>query len=57
MGYSPQWEVPDEYYSIPLGKASIEREGSQVTVLCYGTMVHVAREAAKLSNIDAEIMI
>ena len=52
----PKGEVPEEYYSIPIGEASIEREGSQLTVLCYGTMVHVAREAVKLSGIDAEII-
>ena len=43
----PKGEVPEEYYSIPLGEASIEREGSQLTVLCYGTMVHVC---GKLQN-------
>ena len=52
----PKGEVPEEYYSIPLGQAAIERAGNQVTVLTYGTMVHVAREAAELSGIDAEVI-
>ena len=52
----PKGEVSDEYYSIPLGQASIERAGSKVTVLAYGTMVHVTREAAIASGIDAEVI-
>ncbi|RQP17195.1 MAG: alpha-ketoacid dehydrogenase subunit beta, partial [Brucella intermedia] len=35
-------DVPEGYYTVPLGKAAIRREGSDVTVLAYGTMVHVA---------------
>ena len=38
----PDSEVPEGYYSIPLGKARIVREGAALTVLAYGTMVHVA---------------
>eukprot|EP01037_Dinobryon_pediforme_P016703 gene16703-16882_t len=38
----PMGEVPDGYYKVPLGKAAIAREGTAVTVLAYGTMVHVA---------------
>ena len=36
-------EVPEGRYIVPLGKAAVRREGKGVTVLCYGTMVHVAR--------------
>jgi len=49
-------EVPEEYYSLPLGKAEIRRAGEQVTVLAYGTMVYVAEAAAKETGIDAEII-
>jgi 2-oxoisovalerate dehydrogenase E1 component beta subunit len=49
-------EVPDGYYKIPLGKANIAREGQAVTVLAYGTMVHVAKAAAEESGIDAEVI-
>jgi 2-oxoisovalerate dehydrogenase E1 component beta subunit len=49
-------DVPDGYYKIPLGKANIVREGEAVTVLAYGTMVHVALAAAIESGIDAEVI-
>jgi 2-oxoisovalerate dehydrogenase E1 component beta subunit len=50
----PKSEVPDGHYSLPLGKASIVRKGLEITVLAYGTMVHVALAAIKDSAIDAE---
>ncbi len=40
-------EVPEEYYTIPLGKAAVVREGEDVTVIAYGAMVHTALDAAK----------
>lgn len=49
-------EVPEDYYKIPLGKAAIRREGTEVTVLAYGTMVYVAQAAADAFGIDAEII-
>jgi 2-oxoisovalerate dehydrogenase E1 component beta subunit len=52
----PASEVPEDYYRVPLGKASIAREGNDVTVLAYGTMVHVALAAANDSGVDAEII-
>ncbi len=52
----PASEVPESYYKIPLGKANIVREGEAVTVLAYGTMVHVALAAAAEAGIDAEII-
>ncbi len=52
----PASEVPEGYYKIPLGKANIVREGEAVTVLAYGTMVHVALAAAEESGIDAEVI-
>ena len=48
--------VPEGYYSIPLGKARIVREGSALTVLAYGTMVHVAEAVLAEKGIDAEII-
>ena len=42
----PLSEVPDGHYVVPLGKAAVRREGKAVTVLAYGTMVHVAEAAA-----------
>src|SRR5437763_766590 len=55
-GQHPQSEVPAGYYSVPLGKAAVVRDGAAVTVLVYGTMVHVALAAAEESGIDAEII-
>jgi 2-oxoisovalerate dehydrogenase E1 component beta subunit len=49
-------EVPDGYYSVPIGKADVVRKGADVTVLVYGTMVHVAEAAAQKAQIDAEII-
>jgi 2-oxoisovalerate dehydrogenase E1 component beta subunit len=48
--------VPDGYYTVPLGKAATIREGSALTMLAYGTMVHVGLAAAEDSGIDAEII-
>ena len=49
-------EVPDGHYSVPLGKAAVRRGGAAVTVLAYGTMVHVALAAAEETGIDAEVI-
>ncbi len=49
-------EVPEGYYSIPLGKARIVREGADLTVLAYGTMVHVAQAVAAAKGVDADII-
>jgi pyruvate dehydrogenase E1 component beta subunit len=39
-------EVPTGEHVVPLGKARIAREGSDVTVLCYGSMVPMCEQAA-----------
>jgi 2-oxoisovalerate dehydrogenase E1 component beta subunit len=52
----PLGEVPDGHYSIPLGTAAVRREGQDVTVLAYGTMVYVAEAAADETGVDAEII-
>ncbi len=49
-------EVPEGYYKIPLGKARIVREGEALTVLAYGTMIHVAEAVLREKGIDAEII-
>ena len=49
-------DVPDGYYTVPLGKAGIARAGEAVTVLAYGTMVHVSLAAAADTGIDAEVI-
>ncbi|MEJ2458412.1 MAG: alpha-ketoacid dehydrogenase subunit beta [Novosphingobium sp.] len=52
----PDAEVPDGYYTVPLGKAAVVREGEAVTVLAYGTMVHVALAGIEDSGVDAELI-
>jgi 2-oxoisovalerate dehydrogenase E1 component beta subunit len=52
----PFGDVPDEHYSIPLGTATVRREGDDVTVLAYGTMVYVAEAAADETGVNAEII-
>ena len=50
-------EVPTDYYTIPFGKASLLREGNDVTVVSYGAAVHWALETLdKHSNINADVI-
>ncbi len=39
-------DVPDDYYMVPFGKADVKREGTDVTVIAYGLMMHEALAAA-----------
>lgn len=58
--YGTTGEVPDEEYVIPLGKADIKREGTDVTIVCHGPSVSVALAAAQIlkdeHDIDAEVV-
>ncbi len=45
--YKTSSAVPEEEYSIPLGKADIKREGTDVTIVATAIMVHKSLEAAK----------
>ena len=52
-------EVPTEDYVVPLGKAAVRRSGSDLSIITFGAMTHVALEAAgKLaaSGIQAEVI-
>lgn len=40
-------EVPEGEYTIPLGKAEVKREGSDLTIVTYGAMVHESLKAAE----------
>ena len=40
-------EVPDEDYTLPIGKADIKRDGEDITVITYGLAVHFALQAAE----------
>jgi len=57
--YAVKGEVPEGAYTIPLGKADIKREGSDVTIVATGQMLHVSlRAAQKLSSegVNAEVV-
>jgi len=52
-------EVPDEEYTLPIGKADLKREGSDVTIITYGLMLHhclEAAEAVEMDDIDVEVL-
>ena len=53
---SLQADVPDDYYTIEIGKAAIAREGSAMTIITYGAGVHWALKAAEDTSLDAEII-
>jgi 2-oxoisovalerate dehydrogenase E1 component beta subunit len=52
-------EVPEDRYEIPFGKADVKREGTDVTVIAYGLMLHetlAAAEAVLADNISVEVV-
>ena len=52
-------EVPEEDYEVEIGKASVKREGTDVTLIAYGAMVHeaiAAAEALEKEDISAEVI-
>ncbi|MEG3598391.1 MAG: transketolase C-terminal domain-containing protein, partial [Pseudomonadota bacterium] len=48
--------VPEGYYKIPLGKARQVTEGEQLTILAYGTMVHVVEAVCREKGVEADIL-
>jgi pyruvate dehydrogenase E1 component beta subunit len=40
-------DVPEEDYTIPIGKANVVKEGKDVTIITYGAMVHTTLKAAE----------
>ena len=53
-------EVPDQEYTLPIGVADVKREGSDLTIVAFGLMVHYCLEAANTvaesDGIDTEIV-
>jgi len=52
-------DIPGGDFTVPIGKAAIVREGRDLTIVTYGAMVHVAREAAgtlEKEGVSAEIV-
>jgi pyruvate dehydrogenase E1 component beta subunit len=58
--YGEKWEVPEEEYVIPLGKADVKREGTDVSLIAHGRAALTALKAAELlaaeHNINAEVV-
>ena len=57
--YNMTGDVPEGYYTIPLGKAEIKRAGADLTIVAIGKQVHTAMEAAEIlskKGIEAEIV-
>lgn len=52
-------EVPEEEYTIEIGKADVKREGKDITLIAYGAMVHTSLKAAEeleKNGIEAEVI-
>ncbi|MEB2781667.1 dehydrogenase E1 component subunit alpha/beta [Algoriphagus sp. C2-6-M1] len=49
-------EIPDEYYTVEVGKANLAQEGNQVSVITYGMGVHWAVKAVEELGISADIL-
>lgn len=49
-------EVPDGDYTVPLGKAKVCREGSDLTIITYGGTVPLAMEVAEASTASIEVL-
>jgi len=49
-------KIPDDYYTIEIGKAKVIREGAAVSIITYGMAVHWAKEIVEEMGIDAEIL-
>ncbi|MGM7682751.1 alpha-ketoacid dehydrogenase subunit beta [Cytobacillus sp. Hm23] len=52
-------EVPEEEYTIEIGKADVKREGSDLSIITYGAMVHESLKAAtelEKEGISAEVI-
>jgi pyruvate/2-oxoglutarate/acetoin dehydrogenase E1 component len=52
-------DVPEDDYIVPLGKAAVRREGSDLSIVTFGAMAHVALDAARqleAEGVQAEVI-
>ena len=57
--YNSTWEVPEDEYLIPFGKADVKRQGQHVTLIAWSKMVWTCLDAAKAlaaEGIEAEVV-
>ena len=52
----PGGEVPEGYYSIPLSQAAVVEEGTELTIITYGTMVHVVQASVRNAGVSADVI-
>ena len=48
--------VPEDDYTVPIGEAAVRREGEDVTVIAWGSMVEKSSEAIEGLGVDAELI-
>ena len=59
LGFAAKGHVPEEAYEVPIGRAEVVREGTDVTLCGIGRMTHICLEAADAlaaQGIDAEVV-
>ena len=58
--YNDKWDVPEEEYLVPIGKADIKREGSAISLIAHGraviTCLQAAEILAKEHGVEAEVL-
>ena len=52
----PKGEVPEGYYTMPIGEAEMVESGDEITIITYGTLVHVAKAATAALGVSADII-
>ncbi|MCU9533451.1 alpha-ketoacid dehydrogenase subunit beta [Streptococcus sp. CSL10205-OR2] len=50
--YGMKGDVPEDYYTVPIGKAEVKREGKDLTIVTIGKMLYVAFEVADILEKD-----
>jgi len=57
---SPKMDVPEEEYTVPIGRAKVAREGTDITIISYGAMMVQTMQAAESlqaeSSVSAEVI-
>src|SRR5699024_14311 len=57
--YGSKGDVPDDYYTIPIGEADVKREGEHLTIVTIGKMLFVGQEVAETlekENVSVEVI-
>ena len=49
-------EVPEDAYEVPIGKANVIKEGDDMTIITYGTMVNVVNNVVMKRNLSATVV-